>query len=74
MFNSIKFTKPGPRAVRTNMTAIVNGIPQASFVMSTIVGSVQLPSTIDYRETLRLGHNKVELLEHKPVTKEVVCQ
>jgi hypothetical protein len=56
------------------MTAIVDGIPQASFVMSTIVGSIQLPNTIDYRETLKLGHNKIELLEHKPATKEVACQ
>lgn len=74
MFNTVKFTKPGARVVSTNMTAIVDGIPQASFVMSTIVGSIQLPNTIDYRETLKLGHNKIELLEHKPATKEVACQ
>lgn len=74
MFNTVKFTKPGPSVVSTNMTAIVDGIPQASFVMSTIVGSIQLPNTIDYRETLKLGHNKIELLEHKPATKEVACQ
>lgn len=74
MFNTVKFTKPrpalGPYVVNTPMTAVANGTPQASFMMSKVIGSIKLSKEIDYKEVLKLAYNKINLIEHKPLTKE----
>lgn len=75
MFNTVKFMRPMPYAISTTMTAIVDGIPQASFVMSRVVGSEdKLPPTIDHKKALELGFHKIDLIEYKPLTKEALCQ
>jgi len=83
LFNSVKFIKPkaAPYAVRTNMTATVDGVPSASFALASIIEptlKVNKPELVEipHKEVLKLSHKKAAMIEFKPVfniKKEVAC-